>query len=64
MNNEELIPKTKTCFYRLKCPACGNEQNVFSAATTKPKCLACNAVLAKTSASKIKSKTKIVKELR
>ncbi|MCR4335668.1 MAG: 30S ribosomal protein S27e [archaeon] len=58
----ELIPKPKTKFYRLKCPGCGNEQNVFSAASSKVRCLVCNTELAATSASKIKLKTKILKE--
>ncbi|PIN85157.1 MAG: 30S ribosomal protein S27e [Candidatus Diapherotrites archaeon CG11_big_fil_rev_8_21_14_0_20_37_9] len=61
INVNDLIPKPKTRFYRLKCPGCGNEQNVFSAASTKVKCLACNTVLAETRASKIKVKTKILK---
>jgi len=60
--NKNLIPKTRTKFLRLKCPACGNEQNVFSAASTKPRCLACNTELADTGASKIKIKTKVLKQ--
>lgn len=58
----ELIPKPKTKFYRLKCPSCGNEQNVFSAASSKVRCLVCNTELAQTKASRIKLKTKVLKE--
>ncbi|MFH1391768.1 MAG: 30S ribosomal protein S27e [Candidatus Diapherotrites archaeon] len=58
----ELIPKPRTKFYRLKCPSCGNEQNVFNAASSKVRCLVCNTELAGTSASRIKLKTKILKE--
>ncbi|HZX19841.1 MAG TPA: 30S ribosomal protein S27e [archaeon] len=58
----ELIPKPKTKFLRLKCPSCGNEQNVFSAASSKVKCLVCATSLAETTASRIKVKAKILKE--
>ncbi|VVB56818.1 30S ribosomal protein S27e [uncultured archaeon] len=37
--------RTKSQFWRVKC-ACGNEQNIFSAATTPVACLVCNAPLA------------------
>ena len=58
-----LIPKPRTKFLRLKCPGCGNEQNVFSAASTKVRCLVCNTELAKNGASKITPLTKIVREM-
>ncbi|MCR4369114.1 MAG: 30S ribosomal protein S27e [archaeon] len=60
---KDMIPKPRTKFLRLKCQGCGNEQNVFSAASRQPKCLACNSVLAQTTASRIRTKTKIIKEL-
>ncbi|MEK6958285.1 MAG: 30S ribosomal protein S27e [archaeon] len=63
MSNADLIPNPKTKFYRIKCPACGNEQNVFSAASSKVRCVACNSELAQTGASKIILKTKILKVL-
>ena len=59
--NEKLIPRPKTRFFRLKCPGCGNEQNVFSAASTKVKCLVCNTPLAGTGASAIRLKTKVLR---
>ena len=61
MTEKGIIPRPKTKFYRLKCPGCGNEQNVFSAASTRVTCVVCNAELAKTKASKIETKTKILK---
>ncbi len=61
IDEQKLISKPKTVFYRLKCPGCGNEQNAFSAASTKVKCLVCNNLLADTGASKIRLKTKILK---
>lgn len=51
-------PKTK--FIKVKCNNCGNEQNIFSAATTDIKCLVCNTVLAESTASKTNIKTKIL----
>ena len=55
-SREELIAKPKNKFYRIKCNACGNEQIVFSCASTKIKCLVCNAELAETTGHKIKLK--------
>ncbi len=60
---EKLVPRPRTKFFRLKCPGCGNEQNVFSAASTKVKCLVCNTELAQSGASSINLKTKILRVL-
>ena len=43
---EELIPRPKSVFLRVKCPDCGNEQIVFSHATTIVHCNVCGATLA------------------
>jgi small subunit ribosomal protein S27e len=59
----KLIPKPRTKFLKVKCSGCGNEQIIFSAASTKVRCLACNHELAETGASKINLKTKLVKVL-
>ena len=60
---KEIVPKLRTKFLKLKCSACGNEQTVFSAATSVVKCLACNQILAETGAHKIRPRTKIIREL-
>ncbi len=60
---DAAVPKSKTRFLKVKCPGCGNEQIVFSAASSNVKCLVCNKELAKSSASGIKLKSKLVKEL-
>ena len=60
---KRTMRKSKTKFLKAKCPGCGNEQIIFSAASTKVKCLACNQPLAETGASKVKPLAKIVKEL-
>ncbi|MFH1256078.1 MAG: 30S ribosomal protein S27e [Candidatus Diapherotrites archaeon] len=59
--NGDLIPRPKTKFIRVKCSSCGNEQNIFSAASTPVKCIVCNHELASTGASKIRLKAKVVK---
>jgi len=43
-------------FWRIKCNACGNEQVVFSCAARKIKCNVCNAILAESTAHRIKLK--------
>jgi len=43
-------PKTK--FVKVECKGCGNTQVIFDHATTKVKCLVCDAVLAEPSGGK------------
>ncbi len=56
VSTADLLQKPKNKFWRVKCNACGNEQIVFSCASTKIHCLVCNALLAETTAHKIKLK--------
>lgn len=63
MKDKELIPKPKTKFIRVKCNGCGNEQIIFSAAASDVKCTVCNQLLAKSGASTIYLKAKVVKEM-
>jgi small subunit ribosomal protein S27e len=51
---DKIIPKPRSNFYRIKCPDCGNEQFVFSHATTSVYCNVCMAVLAEPSGGKAK----------
>lgn len=53
---DKKIPRPKTSFLRVKCPSCGNEQNIFSAPASSVKCLVCDHLLAKSSASKARLK--------
>ncbi len=62
-NDISLVPHPRTKFLRVKCSGCGNEQIIFSAASTRVRCLVCNHELTEPSASKIKIKTKVLKEL-
>ena len=56
---DKVIPKPKSSFYRIKCPDCGNEQFVFSHATTSVNCNVCAAVLAEPSGGKATVKGEI-----
>ncbi|ODS42614.1 MAG: 30S ribosomal protein S27e [Candidatus Altiarchaeales archaeon IMC4] len=44
--------KTKSRFLMVKCKDCGNEQSVFSCASTKVKCLVCDKPLTTPSGGK------------
>jgi len=52
LSDDRYIPKPKTKFLRVKCPSCGNEQNIFSAPSTKVKCLVCDHLISESGASK------------
>ncbi len=56
--------RTKSKFWRVKC-ACGNEQNVFAAASTQVNCLVCSAQLthARGGVSRLDDKAALVKTL-
>ena len=56
---ETIIPKHKSKFLRVKCPDCGNEQFVFSHATTLVHCNICGATLTEPSGGKAKVKGEI-----
>lgn len=51
--------RTKSQFWRVKC-ACGNEQNIFSAASTAVTCLVCNAPLARPRGGRVELADKAV----
>ena len=50
----KLIPEPRTSFLKIKCGACGNTQNIFSNATTKVNCLACDKPIAQPKGGKAK----------
>jgi len=56
---DKVIPKPRSKFLRIKCPDCGNEQFVFSHATTSVHCNVCGAILAEPSGGKTKVKGEI-----
>lgn len=57
---EELIPRPRSVFLRVKCLKCGNEQVVFSHAVNKINCNVCGADLAEPSGGKAIIKGEIV----
>ena len=51
---EELIPRPRSNFLRVKCLECGNEQTVFSNTSNTVKCNVCEAVIAEPTGGKSK----------
>ncbi|UCD96356.1 MAG: 30S ribosomal protein S27e [Candidatus Bathyarchaeota archaeon] len=60
---EDLIPKPKSSFLRVRCPDCGNEQFVYSHPTIKVQCNICGINLAVPTGGKGKFKGEITSEL-
>lgn len=61
---EGLIPAPRSAFLRVKCPDCGNEQIVFSHASTVIHCNVCGDTLAEPSGGKAAIKGEVVAVLR
>ena len=61
---EGLIPAPRSAFLRVKCPDCGNEQIVFSHASTVVHCNICGVTLAKPSGGKATIKGEVGAVLR
>lgn len=60
---EKLIPRPKSRFLRVRCPDCGNEQIVFSHATSAVHCNICGAILAEPSGGKALIRGEVVAAL-
>ena len=60
---KQLVPQPRSVFLRVKCPDCGNEQVLFSHASSVVKCLVCGRVLAKPSGGKAVIEGEVIKEL-
>jgi small subunit ribosomal protein S27e len=50
----KLIPKPRSVFLRVKCPKCGNEQQIFSNTVNKISCNVCGTILAEPSGGRAK----------
>jgi small subunit ribosomal protein S27e len=50
-------------FIKVRCQACKNEQIIFEGATTKVKCLVCDAVIAEPKGGKAKVLARVVEVL-
>ena len=53
----------KNRFIKVRCQGCKNEQNIFEGATTKVKCLICDAIIAEPKGDKADIKARIVEVL-
>jgi len=60
---EELIPRPRSNFLRVKCLECGNEQTVFSNTANKVQCNVCGAVIAEPTGGKSKIHGEILEVL-
>lgn len=58
-----MIRETKSKFVKVRCEKCKNEQNIFSAVTTKVDCLVCGENLAEPTGGKTKFKGKVLENL-
>ncbi len=50
-------------FLRVKCEECGNEQNIFSHASSDVECLVCSETLAESRGGKVELRAELMKEL-
>ncbi len=57
---EFLLPRPKSKFLRVKCPKCGNEQIIFSHATTNILCRVCGEQLAKSTGGRAQISGQVV----
>ena len=55
--------KGKNRFIKVRCPSCKNEQIIFEGATTKVKCLVCDAILTEPKGGKADIKARILEFL-
>jgi small subunit ribosomal protein S27e len=50
---------SKGKFVKVKCPKCKNSQTIFGKASTKVRCIECNAILAIPSGGKAKIRSRV-----
>lgn len=55
--------KSRNRFIKVRCQGCKNEQTIFEGATTKVKCLICDAILAEPKGGKADIKARVVEVL-
>ncbi|MDI9619902.1 MAG: 30S ribosomal protein S27e [Candidatus Nezhaarchaeota archaeon] len=58
----ELVPKSKSKFYNVRCPDCGNMQIIFSHASTSVHCFVCGKLLASPTGGEARIEAKKVGE--
>ncbi|AFH43079.1 30S ribosomal protein S27e [Fervidicoccus fontis] len=55
------IPEPRTKFILVRCPACGNEQVIFSHATFPVRCLICGSQLVKPTGGRARLQAQFIK---
>jgi len=60
---DELIPKPRSRFLRVRCNSCGNEQILFERAAMVVKCRICDAILAEPRGGKANIKAEVLEIL-
>jgi len=55
--------RTKNRFLKVRCQSCKNEQTIFEGATTKVKCLICDAIIAEPKGGKAEVKARVLEFL-
>ena len=55
--------KNKSRFLKVRCQSCKNEQLIFEGATTKVKCLICDAIIAEPKGGKASIKARVLEFL-
>ncbi len=58
-----IIPKPESCFLKVRCPKCSNEQPIFERCSTIVRCNICDEILAEPSGGKASIKGEIVQIL-
>ena len=58
-----MIQSKESKFVKVRCTKCKNEQIIFEGATTKVKCLICDATIAEPKGGKAEIKARIVEVL-
>ena len=56
---DQIVPKPKSRFLRIKCLNCGNEQIVFGCSSTTVTCFVCEKELTQSTGGKARILTKI-----
>lgn len=57
------MEKNKYRFIKVRCPGCKNDQTIFEGATTKVKCLICDALIVEPKGGKAEIKARIIEVL-
>lgn len=63
MSTEDLIPRPRSLFIKVKCAKCANEQIIFNRGSTYVKCSICEELLAEPTGGLLNLRAEVVQEL-